>query len=370
LCSEFFAKIMSEINVNLKNVVSSKEININTSNSEEKELFIIDCDAGTDDATALLLALDPNLARRIQILGITCVGGNTTLDNVVKNVLRTLKIAGRTDVPVYKGAYGGLIPREILRPSRSSGFHGNDGLGGAGDTIPISDAEVEEVSKRENAVDWLPRTVLQYPPNKITLVTLGPLTNVAFAHRLYPEFYSRLKRLVIMGGNLNARGNSGLTSEFNFACDVEASHMVLEEFTCPIMVIPFDTCLEHAFTFEYYEGVVSRSNSIKANFVQKIFHDQNDYIKTVYKGSRGFYPCDWLAMVCALNPVDLRMQTVQHYAVVELDGRLTRGQLVIDWRDQLSNVEVDGVVNGKRKIDLVTKMNMDKLKEIFEKMLL
>ena len=171
---------------------------------------------------------------------------------------------------------------------------------------------------------------------KVTLVAIGPLTNVALACRLDPNFPTRLKHVVIMGGNIEATGNAGISSEFNFHQDPEAAHIVLNELVCQPSVVTFETCVKHAFDWEFYQKFINLGTR-KADFVKKISkcYSNNilkraDYVKFGLK----YRSYDDIAMAVALRP-----DVVQHkefvYATVELQGHYTRGQMIVDWQGSL-----------------------------------
>ncbi|XP_068121055.1 uncharacterized protein, partial [Hyperolius riggenbachi] len=196
-----------------------------------KKLLLVDVDCGVDDAQALMMAL---AAPDVQILGITCCHGNTTLENVCKNVLRVLKTCDRLEVPVYGGASRALLGQNM----HASNYHGVDGLGDVPDpTCPGLDS-----LKKEHAVLAMLRIVGEYP-GQVTLVATGPLTNLALALNMDPTFPQKLKSLFIMGGNMESRGNITVCGEFNFACDPEAAYAVLNGFECPTHIATWEfTC--------------------------------------------------------------------------------------------------------------------------------
>ncbi|XP_069684495.1 uncharacterized protein [Periplaneta americana] len=166
--------------------------------------LIIDTDAGVDDAVALFLALGYEAKQRncsSRIIAITCVFGNTNVDNVVVNVLKILKTSNRLNIPVYRGA-----SRSILVTPHIEDFYGADGLG---DFVYPDPPKPEDYLNKEHAAVALVRLVAQYP-KQITLLCLGPLTNVALAIRLDPFFITNLKQLVILGGSTEAMAQGSI----------------------------------------------------------------------------------------------------------------------------------------------------------------
>ncbi|XP_055492501.1 nucleoside hydrolase-like isoform X2 [Leucoraja erinacea] len=297
-----------------------------TSCHQSKELFILDVDVGVDDALALMMAL---AAPNVHILAITCTHGNTGIDNVCKNVLRVLKLCNRMEIPVYRGAGTSLLG--VVH--HASEYHGKDGLG----DVPDPDAPGVEHLKSEHAVNAMARIVNEYP-KQVTLVALGPLTNVALAAKLNPTFPSKLKGLYIMGGNMEARGNVRVCGEFNFVTDPEAASMVLSHFTCPVYIATLEYCLRHHLSWDFYKKWVNQ-DSAKARFMKKISAHTADYShegeggKALLFGS-GFVCCDSFAISAAIDDSVVK-ERAQYGVSVELHGSLTRGMMVVDTLDIL-----------------------------------
>jgi len=197
-----------------------------------KNIFI-DSDCGVDDATAIMIAL---ASKNINITGISAVAGNADLDHVVKNITSLLAYFGRDDIPVYRGARTSLLGIRI----HAEGVHGSNGLG---------DVELPENTKREEPImapAGLYKAAKQNPG--LTLVTIGPLTNIAMSINLYPELKKLIKEIVIMGGALE-RGNITKFAEFNFAADPESVHFVFNS-GIPLTIVPWDAALSNMYTEE------------------------------------------------------------------------------------------------------------------------
>jgi pyrimidine-specific ribonucleoside hydrolase len=175
--------------------------------------LIIDCDPGIDDMMALLVAC---ASPEVELLGVSTVAGNVDLDTATTNALSVLTSAGRADVPVARGCARPLVRarRQVDRPAHTAG-----GLGGAPFPAPAAGPA------REHAVEMLARLTAS-PARPVTLVAVGPLTNVAVFYALYPELAARLDRLVVMGGAIGA-GNVTPAAEFNIWSDPEAAYRVL-----------------------------------------------------------------------------------------------------------------------------------------------
>ena len=174
--------------------------------------IIIDTDPGIDDAIAILLALSAE--KELEVLALTTVNGNVDVEKNTKNACRILEVAGRCDIPVYKGSN-----KPLVREKRGgAGVHGEDGLGDTGLPEPTKAPEAED------AVDFLVRKAREEKGN-LTLLPIGPLTNIAKAVQRDPEFAKNIKEVVIMGGG-EKLGNVTPVAEFNFWEDPEAAKIV------------------------------------------------------------------------------------------------------------------------------------------------
>ena len=177
--------------------------------------IILDCDPGHDDAVAMLLA---HGSPQVELVGVTTVFGNQTVEKTTRNALSVAAIAGITGVPFAKGAHRPLV-REI---ETAGSIHGDSGLDG-----PVLPDAAFELDPR-HAVDFIIDTVLAAEPNTITLVPTAALTNLALAVRKEPRIASLVKEVVLMGGGVH-EGNWSATAEFNILIDPEAAHIVFNE---------------------------------------------------------------------------------------------------------------------------------------------
>ncbi len=174
--------------------------------------IILDCDPGHDDAIAILLAL---ASPEIELVAVTTVSGNQTLDKTTANALRVLEFAGRGDIPVYAGADRPFI-RELLVAAH---VHGESGLDGP--DLPPPKGAVQP----QHAVDFIAQE-LRARDGKLTLVPTGPLTNIGLLFSLHPD--ARPERIVLMGGAIG-EGNRSPAAEFNIWADPEAAQRVFDE---------------------------------------------------------------------------------------------------------------------------------------------
>jgi purine nucleosidase len=189
----------------------------------------IDTDAGADDATAILIALN---APDVELVGISCLTGNTFLPNVLRNVNRILNVWGdSTHIPIYAGCDHAII----CPPRPAPQVHGEDGLGNFDDAGYGIDQVPLRVEK-EHAVNALILAAQQYGSDLVVLA-IGPLTNLALAARMNPTAMTSIGKLVIMGGSETGVGNTTPWAEYNFRLDPEAAHIVLEVFPPKIVYL-------------------------------------------------------------------------------------------------------------------------------------
>ncbi|CAG2100319.1 unnamed protein product [Medioppia subpectinata] len=207
-----------------------------------KKLIIIDTDCGVDDALAIMLATYCHKHNMIDIMAITCQFGNTYIDNVIKNVGYTLNATNTEGIKIYRGCEGPIVGKCFF-----DDYYGQDGLGGSTKDMPPIDVHIES----EHAVNALVRLAREHP-KQITLIALGPLTNIALAYMLDNNFFDNLKDIVFMGGTINFGGNIGPLREFNIAGDVEACHIVLSKAKCPIIGVPLECCDSNRLTWVRY----------------------------------------------------------------------------------------------------------------------
>ena len=188
--------------------------------------IIIDTDPGQDDAVAILLAL---ASPEIEVLGIVAVAGNVPLPLTADNARKVCELAGRSDIPVFAGCDRPLERRLVT----AEHVHGKTGLDGA--PLPTPRMPLQD----RHGVDFLIEALRAEAPGSVTLVALGPLTNVATALRRAPEIAHRVAGIVVMGGAYFEVGNITPAAEFNIYVDPEAA---AEVFACgaPITVLPLD----------------------------------------------------------------------------------------------------------------------------------
>jgi purine nucleosidase len=280
--------------------------------TDARRALLVDTDTASDDAVALLMALrDPS----VEVVAITVVAGNVPLDLAVQNALYTVELAG-ADVPVYAGA---AVP--LLQPLHTAQeVHGNDGMGDIG--LPLTGREPAE----GDAVDRLIELIDGHAPGELTLVTLGPLTNIALLFTRRPDLAARLSEVVMMAGTSDGLGNITAAAEFNVWVDPEAMAIVLRS-GANLAMVGWDISRKFA-TFDHDQAERLRRVGRLGAFAVDIqavlleFTDHETHLP-------GFDLPDPIAMGFALDPsiaTEVRHLNVE----VELRGEFTRGMTVCD----------------------------------------
>lgn len=275
--------------------------------------IILDCDPGHDDAIALLLAWgNPE----IELVGVTTVAGNQTIDKVTRNALSVARVAGITGVPFARGSHRPLVRAIKIADS----IHGQSGLDG-----PVLPEPTLELDPR-HAVDFIIDTVMASEPGEITLVPTGALTNIALAVRKEPRIVDRVRQVVLMGGGVNV-GNWSATSEFNIVIDPEAAHIVFNE-SWPLTMVGLDLTHQALATPDVVSAIAAVGTG-PARFVGELL----EFFAHTYKDQQGFDhppvhdPC---AVAFVIDPSVMRVARVP--LNVELTGSLTLGMTVADFR--------------------------------------
>jgi purine nucleosidase len=296
---------------------------------------ILDVDTGVDDALSILYGLE---SKQIDFLGITAVSGNVPLFLTERNTRKVLKLAGREDIKVYPGA-----DRPLVRDAKYEyQVHGTDGIGNA-----LDDMEVAERNDEMFAPDFIIEEAKKYK-GELTLIAVGPLTNIALALRKEPRVAQWAKEILIMGGLVShaGKGNTLPTSEFNIYADAEAARVVFHsgmEITLVSLDVTRQTYLmkEHIEQLKgtkYYEFVL-QATEVYRNYSEKLY------------GSNGCALHDPLTIGCYLDPTYLK--TEKHYVDVETISPLSYGQTICDFRGLLgkeANVNICVEVDAERYI--------------------
>ncbi len=267
---------------------------------------IIDTDPGVDDALALLLAMR---SPELKIEAITPVAGNVPLELTLPNALRMVEISGRSDIPVAAGARAPLVRRLVT----ATYAHGENGLGGAvfpePTTKPVATPAAEMI-----------REIVRKYPGEVTLITIGPLTNIASALNSDPELASMVRALVMMGGSLSG-GNITPAAEFNVYVDPEAARIVFQS-GIPVTMVGLDVTRKTSLTEEHVRTLEAAQNPV-SQAAAKIGRNAINHTR-----ERGYLVGpnmhDSLAVAGFLDPAILKLQ--DYYVDVETTGELTAGE--------------------------------------------
>ncbi len=303
--------------------------------------LILDTDGGVDDAQALLML---NAAGRCPDL-ITTVFGNVALAAATRNILTVLAVSGCPDVPVHMGA-----DRPLSQPRLdATSIHGEDGLGGAprpsiipeptgDDGVDVLVSSLRDAARRGDKVD---------------LLMIGPLTNLALALRAAPDCVAGIGQLTLMGGSIHGRGNVTPAAEFNIFADPEAAAAVFRA-KIAIVMVPWETCVDHRITgadvdamFEALpSGGVTDFSCALASHARKTIAG--------YGGGDNFRFVDPLAAAVLIEP-GIVTRSLRASVDVALAPGLTRGMTVVDPSGRL----------GTPTATLVEKVDMERLVALF-----
>jgi inosine-uridine nucleoside N-ribohydrolase len=270
--------------------------------------IIIDTDPGHDDALAIMLAIKSNL---FDVKAITTVAGNSSIENTTRNARYILKLLNREDIPVFSGADKPL-ERDLIKAV----VHGESGLEGLDPK--------NESNLTGNAVDKI-ISIIQDSNEKITLVTLGPLTNIAKAIKKDSDIMSKIKELVMMGGAIKVPGNINRVAEFNIFVDPEAADIVFN-FNVKKTLVPLDACNHVKLTLQDFEQI--QNNTLR----QPILSMVKPYIENTFadEGVKAALMYDPLTIYSIIKPSACKGK--KYNVLVETKGELTRGMTVADLR--------------------------------------
>ncbi|MEM8950274.1 MAG: nucleoside hydrolase [Pseudomonadota bacterium] len=276
--------------------------------------IIIDCDPGQDDALAILLALGS--PEEIEVLAVTAVAGNVPLDLTEMNARKLVALAGRTDVPVYRGA-----DRPLVQDLVTAEFvHGKTGLDGAdlpGPTTPLADGHAALA-----IVDILRRE----PEGSVTLCPVGPLTNVALAMRIAPDIVPRIKSIVLMGGAIGI-GNITPAAEFNIYVDPHAADIVFRS-GVPIVMHGLDVTHKALVTPPRLEAIRQIGTEVSEAVVGLLtFYNIFDQAKGEGHGAPLHDPC---AIAYVMRP-DL-FEGRNCHVEIDIMSEASLGRTLVDWR--------------------------------------
>ena len=301
-----------------------------------KQKIILDCDPGHDDALAILLA---GHHPQIELLAITTVAGNQSVDKTTLNALKVCSLAGLRSIPIARG-----MDRPLVVPAQhAADIHGESGLDGPDIPAP----EIEPVSK--HAVDLLIELLLR-SAGDITLVPTGPLTNIAMAMRQEPAILPKIKGISLMGGAIGL-GNVTSSAEFNIYADPHAAAIV---FGCgrPITMCPLEVTHQALAT----EQVVSRLRAAQRP-VATLAADLLGFFAETYRKVFDFPAApvhDPCAVAAVIDPTIIKSKFVR--VEIETRGEWTRGRTACDMYGSLSqepNAQVGYALEVERFWDML-----------------
>ena len=296
---------------------------------------ILDCDPGHDDAIALMLAL---ASPEIELLGVSTVSGNQTLEKTTANAVRVLDHVGREDVPVAAGA-----PRPLVRERHvAAEVHGETGLDGP--NLPPPSRSPEPA----HAIDWIAAT-LRRAPEPVTLIPTGPLTNVALLLARYPGIESKLERVVLMGGAIG-EGNVTPAAEFNIWADPEAADRVFQS-GLDLTMVGLDVTHQALITPAHTERLAAVGRA------GKLVADLFEFYAGYHRRSYGWDGAPVHDAVAVAHVIDARLLRTRHCGVVvDTGGELSRGRTNVDLRDNMNwtpNCHAAVGIDAKRFLKLL-----------------
>lgn len=302
---------------------------------EEKLKIILDCDPGHDDAVAIMLAAKHP---KIDLLAITTVAGNQTLEKTTRNALNVCSYLGITHVPIAAGMAKPLVRDQVI----AENIHGKTGLDG-----PVFDEPMLKVDKR-HAVDLIIELLLN-SEGDIHIVPTGPLTNVAMAMLREPKIVPKIKKIVLMGGSYQL-GNVTPCAEFNIFADPEAAHIVFNSGR-PIVMVGLDVTRKALVTRDVMEKIRVINNKASKLFIElmKFFGKTQ---KEVF-GWEGPPLHDPVTIAYLIDPTILKTRFM--YTEIELRSSLCYGRTVCDYF---------GVMGKEPNVEVAIDIDTEKLWEI------
>jgi purine nucleosidase/pyrimidine-specific ribonucleoside hydrolase len=288
---------------------------------------IIDTDGGVDDALALIMALN---SPQLDLKAVTVVAGNINVDQAANNVLRVVSIVEPDRLPIVAKGCEKPLEKPIFN---AAGIHGADGLGEL-DRFQEADGtprypQLTIEPSQENAIDVLLKAAQEYGES-LTIIALGPLTNLATAIQKDSATMKKVGRIVIMGGAVTVPGNITAAAEFNFFVDPDAAQIVMES-GISLTLVGLDVAMKAPLSRQIVEDNLQHRLTKVSQFIA----DCTGIYMAFYRDNEGFYGCylhDPLAMAVAIDPSLVTTESL--YMMVETQGRFTTGMSLADRRDR------------------------------------
>ena len=316
----------------------------------EKKKVILDVDTGTDDAIAIMTAV---MSETLEVLGVCAVNGNRGIDFTTENTLRVIEYLGK-DIPVFRGCSLPMVVSLTEGRREDIPYKGpkdpQDNV--HGDYIDLPPATIRE--QPVSAVRWLVDTLMA-SDGDITLIPVGPLTNIAMALRIEPRIAQKIKRIVIMGGGCR-EVNITPTAEFNFWIDPEAAKIVFD-CGCDILVVPLDATHAAAVSIRTAEAL-ERKGTKPATLTARIIRQrQNAYKHWQPMADINSVPVHDALAVCAVLDESVLGPVVETYADVDIGKGAADGMSIFDldnrYKDRKKNVKVALGADPERFADML-----------------
>ena len=316
----------------------------------EKKKVILDVDTGTDDAIAIMTAV---MSENLEVLGVCAVNGNRGIDFTTENTLRVVEYLGK-DIPVFRGCSLPMVVSLTEGRREDIPYKGpkdpQDNV--HGDYIDLPPATIQE--QPVSAVRWLVDTLMA-SEGDITLIPVGPLTNIAMALRIEPRIAQKIKRIVIMGGGCR-EVNITPTAEFNFWIDPEAAKIVFD-CGCDILVVPLDATHAAAVSIRTAE-TLERKGTKPATLTARIIRQrQNAYKHWQPMADIDSVPVHDALAVCAVLDESVLGPVVETYADVDIGKGAADGMSIFDldnrYKDRKKNVKVALGADPERFADML-----------------
>ena len=304
----------------------------NVKSARKPKPVLIDTDTGVDDALAILYAMH---SPEIHVEAITTVAGNVEVEKCTRNANTILTFARSDYKPtVFQGSSKPLRRVLVTAPE----VHGADGLGNTQPAIRKSRS-----GGGDAAIDRICQLCDQFS-DRLTIIALGPLTNIARAFRKNPRSMRKVKRIVSMGGAFRVPGNTGPVAEFNYFVDPEAANAVLNA-ELPLTIVPLDVTEQIVLMRNHLRKLVHKYRTKSSAFIYRFTGNYMRYHKSTL-GIHGGYLHDPLAVALAVQPSLALVKNV--HVDVECGSRLTRGMTVGDFRRQGTRIDPEVVVEFDR----------------------
>ncbi len=298
--------------------------------------IILDTDPGIDDALALFLAL---ASPEVTLEAVTTVSGNVSVEQTTYNALSLLTLTGHTDIPVAYGSSQPLVRERV----DAAHVHGQNGLG----EVILPEPTIAPVEQQ--AIDLIIEKIMSNP-GEITLVPIGPLTNIALAVRREPRIAQRVREVVIMGGAARVPGNVTPSAEFNIFADPHAAQIVFQA-GWPLRLVSLDVTTRVSLHRHHVTSLAERGGKV-ATVIKDMLNYYFDVFGPLY-GYTTFQMHDPLCLAAVFQPDLITWEPA--FVDVELAGTLTLGETVAYFKrpnTPIPNMQVSTGVDSTRFIDM------------------